>query len=197
MAESRLASGQKNARRTGGVIVFADESGLSQRPSVRRTWAPKGRTPVLTHSFTWHKLSMNAGLAYEADGKPLAVVFEIIPGAYDTQRILTFLRRLSRSFAGRRVYLVWDRLRAHRSKAVQALIRNEATNLTLHYLPAYSPDLQPVEHLWANVKGQELANYVPDNLTDLRNQAHRAIRRVRRHALRLLAGFAAGAGLGF
>lgn len=197
MAEGRLESGQKNARRTGGVIVFADESGLSQRPPVRRTWAPKGHTPVLTHSFTWHKLSMNAGLAYEANGKPLAVVFEIIPGAYDTTRILSFLRRLSRTFAGRRVYLIWDRLRAHRSKAVQALVREKTTNLALHYLPAYSPDLQPVEHLWANVKGQELANYVPDTLTDLRSQAHHAIRRVRRHAQRLLAGFASGAGLTF
>ena len=197
MAEGRLASGKKNARRTGGVIVFADESGLSQRPPVRRTWAPKGQTPVLTHSFTWHKLSMNAGLAYEANGKPLAVIFEIIPGAYDTTRILTFLRRLSRTFDGRRVYLIWDRLRAHRSKAVQALVREKTTNLALHYLPAYSPDLQPVEHLWANVKGQELANYVPDTLTDLRSQAHHAIRRVRRHTQRLLAGFAAGAGLTF
>src|SRR5947208_11718575 len=59
-----MASGKKNARRRKASIFFEDESGVSQRPSVRRTWAPKGETPVLIHAFNWSKMSIAAALGY-------------------------------------------------------------------------------------------------------------------------------------
>ncbi len=77
------------------MIVFADESGLSQRPPIRQTWAPRGQTPVITHSFSWQKLSMNAALVYHWDGKPVNLYFEIIPGSYDQHRLVDFIDSLS------------------------------------------------------------------------------------------------------
>jgi hypothetical protein len=53
-----VAQGKKNACRRRAWIVFQDESGVSQRPPVRRTWAPRGETPVLTYAFNWKKLSI-------------------------------------------------------------------------------------------------------------------------------------------
>ncbi len=50
MGSRAVASRKKNARRRRALIVFQDESGISQRPSVRRTWAPRGHTPVLVHA---------------------------------------------------------------------------------------------------------------------------------------------------
>ena len=69
MGFEALAGGKKNARRRRARIVFQDESGVSQRPSVRRTWAPKGETPVLLHAFNWKKMSIATALAFSWDGK--------------------------------------------------------------------------------------------------------------------------------
>jgi hypothetical protein len=59
-----LASHKKIAARQGRIIVFIDESGLSERPCRARTWAPKGQTPVLQYSFSWKQLSVIAGVSY-------------------------------------------------------------------------------------------------------------------------------------
>ncbi len=58
-----VAGHKKNARRRRAWILFQDESGVSERPPVRRTWAPKGETPVLVYAFNWKKLSISAALS--------------------------------------------------------------------------------------------------------------------------------------
>jgi hypothetical protein len=68
MGRGALADSKKNARRRKAWIVFQDESGVSERPSVRRAWAPRGQTPVLIHAFNWGKISVAAALAYRWDG---------------------------------------------------------------------------------------------------------------------------------
>jgi len=69
VADRKMAGSKKNARRGKAWILFQDESGVSQRPSVRRTWAPKGETPVLIHAFNWSKMSVCAALGYRWDGR--------------------------------------------------------------------------------------------------------------------------------
>lgn len=177
------------------MIVFADESGLSQRPPIHQTWAPKGQTPIITHSFSWKKLSMNAALVYRWDGKPVNLYFEIIPGSYNQHRLLDFLDSLRRALRNRPMILVWDGLPAHRTNVVKEYLA-EYPNITVIPLPAYSPNLNPAEFLWANVKRRELANYVPDGLEDLCRRACTGIKRVHHHPS-LLEGFARGAGLCF
>jgi hypothetical protein len=66
VADREMAGSKKNARRGKAWILFQDESGVSQRPSVRRTWAPKGETPVLIHAFNWSKMSVCAALGLPA-----------------------------------------------------------------------------------------------------------------------------------
>jgi hypothetical protein len=57
-----VAGAKKKCRAEGRLIVFVDESGLSERPTRVRTWAPKGQTPVIQFHFNWKQLSMIAGL---------------------------------------------------------------------------------------------------------------------------------------
>ncbi|MGH8489036.1 MAG: hypothetical protein ACREXS_09280, partial [Gammaproteobacteria bacterium] len=64
MEEEALARVKKNAAKQGRTIVFVDESGLSERPTRVRTWAPRGQTPVLQYHFNWHQLSVMAGLSF-------------------------------------------------------------------------------------------------------------------------------------
>lgn len=185
---------QKNARKNGALIIFADESGLSEKPSIRSTWGQKGKTPVVVHSFSWAKRSMMGGLFYRGDGTPAKMTFEIIEAAYDLSGILRWCRHLVKVLAGASAYLIWDRLQAHRSKAVRAFLLANGVEVIL--LPGYSPNLNPTEWLWANLKGKELANFCAQDITHAEDEARRGIRRIRSKPS-LMRGFLAGTGLSF
>src|SRR5262245_246867 len=104
-----LARGKKNARRQRAWLLFEDESGLSTQPVVRRTWAPRGETPVLTHPFRhWERLSIAAALAFRWDGHRTNLFFQTRSGPYTAAALISFLRQLHRHFQGRRVILLWD-----------------------------------------------------------------------------------------
>ena len=64
MEVQALAGAQKKAAREGRIIIFIDESGISERPHRVSTWALKGQTPVLQYSFTWKQLSAVAGVSF-------------------------------------------------------------------------------------------------------------------------------------
>jgi len=191
-----LADGKKNARRRKAWIFFQDESGVSQRPSVRRTWAPKGQTPVLIHAFNWSKLSICAALGYRWDGRRSRLFFQTREGSYDTDTLIAFLQDLKHELRGKPAILVWDGLPAHKSRAMQDYLRKEHRWLAVARLPGYAPDLNPVETLWGNVKGQELANRCAHNLSELKTAVRGGMARVAQSG-KLPFSFLEHAGLSF
>ena len=108
-----VAGNKKNARRRRAWILFQDESGVSERPPVRRTWAPKGETPVLVYAFNstpaskdrlpgtpgWKKLSISAALGYRWDGKRCRLWFQTRPGSYNDERLIGFFARSEEALA--------------------------------------------------------------------------------------------------
>ena len=137
---------------------------------------------------------MMAGLIYHWSGKPMKLTFEIIEKAYRLDDILRWCRRLVRVLAGAKPILIWDRLQAHRSKIVRAFLAAHGVDVV--FLPGYTPQLNPTEWLWANLKGSELANFCAEDISDAENEARRGMRRIRRR-LSLMEGFLAGTGLSF
>jgi hypothetical protein len=119
LAGTTLAGSKKKARRQRAWVFFQDESGVSQRPSIRRTWAPKGKTPVLIHAFNWSKISICAALGYRWDGRRSRLFFQTREGTYNTNSLIAFLKDLKRRLRGQKVILVWDGLPAHKSRAMQ------------------------------------------------------------------------------
>jgi transposase len=194
ISRADLGRTKKNAKKQKQLIIFADESGLSEKPSIRSTWGRQGETPVVVHSHSWAKRSMMGGLIYHWDGTPVKLTFEIIEKSYNLELILRWCQRLVMLLAGAKAVLIWDRLQAHRSKAVRDYLAEHGITVVL--LPGYSPHLNPTEWLWANLKGTELANYCPDDIKDAEDEARRGIKRIRRK-IPLLTGFLAGAGLSF
>ena len=175
-----LATGKKNSCRQRAWIVFQDESGVSDRPPIRTTWAPKGKTPVVTHPYHWKKVSVSGALAYRWDGRRCQLLFQTKPDNYNTVALIRFLRLLRKSFRRRRVILIWDRLNAHKSKDMARFLATQRHWLSVEYLPAYAPDLNPVEMLWGNVKGQELANLHVEDTFDVVDGLRAGLRRVQR-----------------
>ena len=83
MGPAPLAHGKKNARRRRAWLVFEDESGVAQQPVVRRTWAPRGQTPVLTHTrANWQRLSVAGALAFPDVSIAEAVRVKVAPGMF-------------------------------------------------------------------------------------------------------------------
>jgi transposase len=142
LAGTTLAGSKKKARRQRAWVFFQDESGVSQRPSIRRTWAPKGKTPVLIHAFNWSKISICAALGYRWDGRRSRLFFQTREGTYNTNSLIAFLKDLKRRLRGQKVILVWDGLPAHKSRAMQEYLFAQRHWLTIEQLPGYAPDLK-------------------------------------------------------
>ncbi|WP_406223032.1 transposase [Streptomyces decoyicus] len=107
---------------TRAWIVFLDESGVSLLPQIRRTYAPRGRTPLLRHRLNWKRASMAAALGYHStdfDCGP-RLCFHLKPGSYDTITLIEVLEQVKAFYRGAPVILVWDGLSAHWSRAMRA-----------------------------------------------------------------------------
>jgi DDE superfamily endonuclease len=194
-----VAADQKRARAESAWIVFFDESGISLIPPVRRTWSQRGRTPILRHRMAWKRASMAAALGYrlgpDADGAMQArLCFHLQADSYDTDSLIEVLKQLAAFYAGRRVVLIWDGLSSHWSHKMRTHLVAQGDWLTVERLPAYAPELNPVEYLWANLKGGELANCAGDTIAEVADQAQHGIQRVC-DSDSLVVGFLAHTGL--
>jgi len=174
-----VAAHQQGAIENRAWIVFVDESGISLLPQVRRTYAPRGRTPTLRHRLNWKRACMAAALGYHAadPGRGARLCFDLRPGTYDTAALIEVLTRLKAFYQGERVVLIWDGLSAHWSRKMRAWAAGQ-DRLTLERLPAYTPELNPVEMLWSSIKTCEPANLAGDHLADVADAAEAGIHRV-------------------
>jgi transposase len=179
--DATVGAGKKNARRRGAWIVFEDESGVSQQPVVRRTWAPRGETPILIHTGGhWKRLSIAGALAFRWDGRRTRFFFQTRAGTYTDVALIAFLRALKRHFPRQGVVLIWDGLGGHKSRVMATYLARQRAWLTVERLPAYAPDLNPIEQVWGNVKTRELANVCAPDLAALRSPLRAGFARVRR-----------------
>jgi len=171
--KAEVAGAKKIAARQGRLIVFIDESGLSERPCRASTWAPKGETPVLQYSFSWKQLSAIAGLSVQR------FYFRLFPGSIKSLQIVEFLKVLSATI-GRKILIIWDRLQAHRSNLVRRHVETLRGAIALEYLPAYAPELNPVEYIWGYLKHHAMPNFCARDLGDLKRRASSKLRSMQR-----------------
>lgn len=168
-----MARPKKKARRHGQTIVFIDESGLSTRPSRARTWAPRGQTPLLQETFNWKSLSLIGGLAL------WRFYFQLYPGSIKSPQVILFLQHLLRHIPGQ-ILLLWDGAPIHRSALVKSFMAETQGRWMVQLLPAYAPELYPVEYMWGHLKAHEIANLVATQAWELSRHATAALRRMRR-----------------
>lgn len=171
---------QKKAATKGATIVFADESGFMMAPLVRKTWAPRGETPIIRQRGRSHtKVSAMGSVALSPKGRRVRVFFRLKPdGNFGGDECAEFIRQLEQNIKGP-IILVWDRLRAHRSKTVAAQLK-KSRRVEIELLPAYAPELNPVEYLWSYLKAVSMANFAPTELEELRSATKASICSMRR-----------------
>lgn len=169
-----MADAKKNAARHGQTIVFIDESGLSERPTVVRTWAPRGQTPVIQYSFNWKQLSAVAGLSF------WRFYFRFFPGVVRAPQLVEFLQALRAHLRGRRLLIIWDGLGTHRSALVRRWLEAQQGAVQIEFLPPYAPELNPVEQIWNYLKNREIANLCPADLSEVHTTARRRLQSMQR-----------------
>jgi transposase len=189
VARRDLARPQQGAEAQQQTILFVDESGFYPLPSVVRTYAPVGQTPVLRAWCTRDHLSAISAISPE--GK---VYFHSQDSAITSADVVAFLEHLLREVPGRMV-LIWDGAPIHRSRVIRDfLAHGAAQRLHLERLPAYAPELNPGEGLWQHLKGVELRHVCGFDIPHLRHELRDAVKRVRRRP-RLITSFFRGAKL--
>jgi transposase len=178
-----VATDQKGASRLRATLVFLDESGFLMAPLVRRSWAPRGATPVLyQHGRSHQKVSAIVALVVSAQRTNVACYFRLHPNAnIDAARVLSFLRHLATQLQGAPFLVVWDRLQAHRAAIVRAFFHTLPAAGSV-VLPAYAPELNPVEYVWNYLKTNPLANAALFDIATLSGTTRRHARSLQRNA---------------
>ncbi len=128
---------------------------------------------MLQYNFNWKTLSAIAGLTF------WSFYFRPYPGTVKSAQVVEFLEALVRHIRGP-LLIVWDRLAAHRSGLVRDYLVGLQGHSQIEYLPAYAPELNPVEYIWAYWKQHELPNVCPKDYWQLGANARRTLRRMRR-----------------
>lgn len=155
-----MATHQKKVARLCAHLVFIDESGFNLMPNVRRTWALRGDTPVLgvPTSARRQRLSAIAALTVSPRRKRVGLVLQTHKNrSVRQEQVIVFLRELLKRLRGP-IVIVWDNIGTHRSVAVRAFLAKHP-RLHVESLPAYAPELNPVEWYWCDSKHHRLANH--------------------------------------
>ena len=105
--------------------------------------------------------------------------FQIHPGAIKGPQVVEFLRHLMRHVRGP-LLILWDGAMIHRCRLVQDFVAATDQRLLVERLPAYAPELNPVEYLWAHLKQHEIGNLIVRHAWELNQHATAALRRMRR-----------------
>jgi len=150
-------------------------------PLVRRSWQPRGRTPVLVQRGRHlQKVSAIAALAVSPRRDRVRLYFRLHPQAdISSDQVIAFLRYLHQELR-QPCLLVWDRLNAHRAKRTTQFVAR-LQHLHTFFLPAYAPELNPVEYAWGYLKMNPLANRPTFETAELAALARRHARALQRN----------------
>ena len=161
---------KKKAEQQKAHLVFEDESGFMLRPTRRRTFAPRGQTPIQAAWDRHDRISAISVLTLSPNRHKPNLFFELLPDNKNVNGpyLVAFLRQLRRHLPGP-ILLVWDGSPIHRSKVVQRYLERYP-NIHIEPLPAYAPELNPDEGVWSYTKYGRMANYAPKNTNVLRQR---------------------------
>ncbi|MFI6517508.1 IS630 family transposase [Spirillospora sp. NPDC050679] len=196
-----LAAGGTTAAALDAWIVFEDEAGFSMTPPTRRTWSPRGHTPVITvRGRPQRRFSVAAPACYKAGERSRLI--------YRPRHHTDHKRGGRQSFTwtdyrdlmiaahhqlGGPIVLVWDNLNVHRDARMRAFI-NACDWLSVFYLPTYAPDLNPVEGIWSLLRRSGQANTAFTDPDHLMRTLRRGLRQIQ-HRSHLIDGCLAATGL--
>ena len=153
--------------------MFFDEFGFSFQESLARTWAPRGKRPIL-HRVESERRGLSTAVGLSLSGK---IYKRHFAGSMKSAQVVDMLKHLQRHLPGPLI-LIWDRASIHKSRETQKYL-NAHPEIREERLPAYAPELNPEERCHGNVKAH-LKNATPDTVREITAMLDRGFARLRR-----------------
>lgn len=160
-------------------IYWGDETGIRNDCQHSRGYSPRGQTPVVTINAKRFTINMISAINNRG-----TVRFMMYEQTMTARVLIKFFKRLIKD-AGRKVYLILDNLRVHHAKIVKAWLERNTREIEVHYLPSYSPDLNPDEYLNNDLKNGIRSSSPSRNSKDLKCKVQSHMRMLQQCPLRV------------
>jgi hypothetical protein len=201
VGEGDLAEYKRMAAGLSAWICFADEAGCSLRPPKARTWARRGRTPQVKVSGKGSGRVNLAGMIAVRPGFRTRLIYRVLAHhgrknekkGFRERDLAGMLDAAHQQLGRANIVLIWDNDTSHRDATMKKLIADRPW-LTVFYLPAYAPTLNPVEGVWSVLK-RSVANLAPHGVDALAALVKTRLRLMQYRRDGLLDGLIAETGL--
>jgi len=152
---------KERAGRENAKIYFADEAACRTDHHGGTTWAPVGQTPAVKHVGKRERIGMVSAISMRGD-----VHWMVHQESMNSALFTEYLDCLIQDIEGK-IFLITDRARYHTSKETAGWLEEHRDRIELFFLPSYSPDLNPDEWVWKNVKHDNIYRIVPQHPDEL------------------------------
>jgi transposase len=172
----------REAQQRGAHLVFLDESGFMLTPTVRRTWAPQGQTPILDAWDRRDRISAISSITVSPNNRHLNLYFDLLADNANVHAddIVAYLRQLKSQLRAP-LTVIWDGSNIHDKSALVRAFLAEHPEIKTERLPAYAPEMNPDELVWAWMKYGRLGNLAAANTDWLRDYLINEFTYVREH----------------
>ena len=162
------------AKKNNATIYFADEAGIRSDHQSGTTWGKLGETPEVISNGNRFSLNMISAVSNSGHMK-----FMVINGRFNADVFIDFIKRL---LAGstKPIVLIVDGHPAHKAQKVQKFIKSVADKFRMFFLPPYSPDLNPDELVWNDLKTNIIGRKVAHSKKDLETMAISGLRKIQK-----------------
>jgi transposase len=146
-------------------------------PTIQKTWAPAGETPILKIAGGWTKISAISAISISSGRTHIGLYLRFhVAKNIRYPQVISFLKIILRHFK-KGFVLLWDKSATHKAAAVKRFIGASGRIYAYHF-PGYAPELNPDEFVWMNMK-RAVANGVPKDTHDLKRSLHRSVRKLK------------------
>lgn len=169
----------------GATLVFPDESGFSLVSPLKRTWAPRGKTPIIRTSIEHNeRLNLIGALRVSPRKRKVKLHLQSYHKSITGDEVIAFLKHLLRCIPGP-IVMVWDKHPIHGRRKVKDFLMCHP-RLHVYDFPTAAPELNPTEFVWTQVT-EYTASSAPRNRMELRANVLAGVARTRRSSSRLWA----------
>jgi transposase len=168
----------RQARERNAYLVFIDESGFMMTPTIRRTFAPRGSTPVNKISDPHGRISVCGAIAVYPQHRHVDFHYYLLGDNVNFRgpSVIAYLKHIRKQLSGP-MTIIWDQIIIHSSTVVLDYLKT-AKEITTEHFPPYAPELNPVERAWFYLKYNRFPNYTPSTITKLRRSVIAELKRI-------------------
>jgi transposase len=139
------------------IIFFFDEGRFGLMTTLQRMWAEKGKPLSVTV-----KQGYKSFYIYSSVSPHTGDAFSLLLPEVNTEMMNIYLNELAKSYHDKELILFMDQAGWHKAKSLKV-----PDNITIKFLPPYSPELNPIEKLWQWIKKETYHNVIYQTLTEL------------------------------